>query len=55
MSHFVYKLILPRPTFDRDMSDDEGGVMSRRADYPAVKSGMCTFDVFPMPVAIVRP
>ena len=27
MSYFVYKLIPPRPTFDRDMSDHERAVM----------------------------
>jgi uncharacterized protein YciI len=97
VSHFVYKLIPPRPTFDIDMSDDESAVMGHHADYwqelltagrvivfgpvsdpsgswglavveaetedevralgaddPAVKSGMATFDVLPMPVAVVR-
>jgi uncharacterized protein len=98
VSHFVYKLIPPRPTFDADMSDDEAALMGRHAEYwqellaagrvivfgpvsdpagswglavveaesedevralgaedPAVKSGMATFEVLPMPVAVVRP
>jgi uncharacterized protein len=98
VSHFVYKLVPPRPTFDTDMSDDEAATMGRHAEYwqerladgrvvvfgpvsdpsgswglavveaetedevralgaedPAVQSGMCTFEVLPMPVAIVRP
>ena len=96
-SHFVYKLIPPRPTFDRDMDDAEAAVMARHGDYwqglvargtavvfgpvsdpagtwglavveapsekdvealgaddPAVSSGTATFEVCPMPVAIVR-
>ncbi len=32
-SHFVYKLIPPRPTFAGDMSDGERAVMGEHADY----------------------
>lgn len=31
MSHFLYRLIPPRPTFDRDMS--EAAIMGRHAAY----------------------
>jgi uncharacterized protein len=97
VSHFVYKLIPPRPTFDADMNDDEAAVMGQHGEYwqglvdsgrvivfgpvsdptgawglavveadseddvrslggadPAVTSGLATFEVLPMPVAIVR-
>lgn len=33
MNHFLYKLIPPRPTFDRDMSDAEGAIMGRHVAY----------------------
>jgi uncharacterized protein YciI len=33
VSHFVYKLIPPRPTFDADMSDDEAALMGHHAEY----------------------
>jgi uncharacterized protein len=35
-------------------ADTEDAVRAIGADDPAVKSGMCTFDVFPMAAAIVR-
>jgi uncharacterized protein len=97
VSHFVYKLVPPRPTFDTDMRDDEAAVMGQHGEYwhglvdrgrvvvfgpvsdpsgswglavveaetedevralgaddPAVKSGIATFDILPMPVAVVR-
>ena len=34
MSHFVYKLVPPRPTFGLgDMSDDEAAIMGRHSAY----------------------
>ncbi|MCG7633862.1 YciI family protein [Gordonia McavH-238-E] len=34
MSHFVYKLVPPRPTFGPgDMSDDEAAIMGRHSAY----------------------
>lgn len=33
MNHFLYKLIPPRPTFDRDMSESEQAVMARHVAY----------------------
>ena len=33
MNHFLYKLIPPRPTFDRDMSEAEGAIMGRHVAY----------------------
>jgi uncharacterized protein len=33
MNHFLYKLIPPRPTFDRDMSEDEQAIMGRHVAY----------------------
>ncbi len=33
MNHFLYKLIPPRPTFDRDMSETEQAVMERHIAY----------------------
>jgi len=33
MSHFVYKLIPPRPTFALDMSDEEAAIMGRHVSY----------------------
>lgn len=33
MSHFLYKLIPPRPTFDRDMSEAEATIMGQHAAY----------------------
>jgi uncharacterized protein len=35
-------------------ADAEDDVRALGADDPAVNTGMCTFDVFGMPVAIVR-
>ncbi len=98
MSHFVYKLIPPRPTFDTDMSDTEAAIMGQHMAYwqdllersrvvvfgpvsdpagtwglgvveaeteddaralgvddPAVTSGMATFEVYAMPMAVTRP
>jgi uncharacterized protein YciI len=98
MSHFVYKLIPPRPTFAADMTDAEQAVMGEHAAYwtdlfdegsvavfgvvleeagawglavvevddeeelraiasddPAVKTGVCTFDIGVMPSPSVRP
>jgi hypothetical protein len=43
-SHFVYRLIPPRPTFDEDMTDAEQEIMGRHAEYWA---GL-------MPVTILR-
>jgi uncharacterized protein YciI len=97
MSHYVYKLIPPRPTFDTDMSEAEAAVMGQHFAYwqdllergrvivygpvsdpagtwglgvveaeteddaralgiddPAVASGVATFEVYPMPMAVVR-
>jgi uncharacterized protein YciI len=97
MSHFLYKLIPPRPTFDTDMSDTEAAIMGQHMAYwqdllergrvvvfgpvsdpvgtwglgvveaeteddaralgvddPAVASGMATFEVYSMPMAVVR-
>jgi hypothetical protein len=66
--HFVYKLIPPRPTFDVDATDDEQAIMALHiaylaeredelrdiaADDPAVKSGLCTYEVGTMPTAVV--
>jgi len=31
VSHFLYRLIPPRPTFDRDMSEAEAATMGRHA------------------------
>jgi uncharacterized protein len=96
-THYVYRLIPPRPTFHQDMTDAEREIMGRHAQYhaelaqtgkvvvygpvvdgtgawglgvfeadsadevrriaendPAVSSGMSTYEVGPMPVAIVR-
>ena len=33
MNHFLYKLIPPRPTFDRDMSETEQAIMGRHVRY----------------------
>jgi uncharacterized protein YciI len=33
MNHFVYKLIPPRPTFNRDMSEAEAATMGRHVAY----------------------
>ena len=33
MNHFLYKLIPPRPTFDQDMSENEGAIMGRHVAY----------------------
>jgi uncharacterized protein YciI len=33
MPHFFLRLIPPRPTFDRDMTDAERAVMGRHAEY----------------------
>jgi uncharacterized protein len=33
MNHFVYKLIPPRPTFDRDMNETEQAIMGRHVAY----------------------
>lgn len=33
MNHFVYKLIPPRPTFDRDMNEAEAATMGRHVAY----------------------
>jgi uncharacterized protein YciI len=33
MNHFLYKLIPPRPTFDKDMSESEAAVMGRHVAY----------------------
>jgi uncharacterized protein len=41
MNYFVYKLIPPRPTFDRDMSESEQAIMGRHVAYwqPLVERG----------------
>ena len=39
MNHFLYKLIPPRPTFDRDMSDAEGAIMGRHVAYWLAERG----------------
>jgi uncharacterized protein YciI len=31
--HYVYKLIPPRPTFHKDMTDEERAIMARHAEY----------------------
>jgi uncharacterized protein YciI len=33
VSHFLYKLIPPRPTFDRDMNEAEATIMGLHAAY----------------------
>jgi uncharacterized protein len=33
MSHFLYRLIPPRPTFDRDMSEAEAAIMGQHVTY----------------------
>jgi uncharacterized protein YciI len=33
VSHFLYKLIPPRPTFDRDMSEAEAAIMGQHVAY----------------------
>jgi uncharacterized protein YciI len=33
VSHFLYRLIPPRPTLDRDMSEAEAATMGRHAAY----------------------
>ncbi|HZA78500.1 MAG TPA: YciI family protein [Acidimicrobiales bacterium] len=33
MSHYLYKLIPPRPTFDQDMTDAEASVMGQHVAY----------------------
>jgi hypothetical protein len=33
VSHFLYKLIPPRPTFDRDMNEAEATIMGQHAAY----------------------
>jgi uncharacterized protein YciI len=32
-THYVYRLIPPRPTFDQDMTDAEREIMGRHAQY----------------------
>ncbi|HEX9548896.1 MAG TPA: hypothetical protein VF942_16265 [Acidimicrobiales bacterium] len=32
-SHFVYRLVPPRPTFAADMTDDEKAIMAEHAAY----------------------
>ena len=97
MTHHLYKLIPPRPTFALDLTDDEAAIMGEHAAYwsglvdaghalafgpvldpsgswglalveapdeetvrrfgaadPAVTSGLARFDVFPMPMTVVR-
>jgi uncharacterized protein YciI len=97
MNHFLYKLVPPRPTFDRDMTESEAAIMQQHVGYwhdlakrgvavvfgpvgdpsgawglavvetdseqhvhalgfddPAVKSEMATYEVCPMPGAVVR-
>jgi uncharacterized protein YciI len=46
VNHFLYKLIPPRPTFDRDMSDAEAAVMHRHAAYWQQLVGRGTAVVF---------
>jgi uncharacterized protein len=98
MSHFVYRLIPPRPTFAADMTeaeqatmgehsaywtdlfvggsvavfgvvldqagawglavveaDEEDAVRAIAADDPAIKTGLCSFDIGVMPDPSVRP
>jgi uncharacterized protein len=33
VSHFLYKLIPPRPTFDRDMTEAEAAIMGQHVAY----------------------
>jgi uncharacterized protein len=33
VSHFLYKLIPPRPTFDRDMSEAEAAIMGQHVSF----------------------
>ena len=33
MSHFLYKLVAPRPTFAHDMSQEEAAIMTEHAAY----------------------
>lgn len=33
MSHFLYRLIPPRPTFDQDMNEAEATIMGQHVDY----------------------
>ncbi len=33
MSHFLYKLIPPRPTFDTDMTETEAATMAEHVEY----------------------
>jgi uncharacterized protein len=33
MTHFLYKLIPPRPTFPGDMTEDEGAIMQEHFGY----------------------
>jgi uncharacterized protein YciI len=33
MNHFLYKLIPPRPTFDKDMSESEHAIMGQHVTY----------------------
>lgn len=97
-THFVYRLIPPRPTFAADMSeeeqatmgahaaywsglfedgsvvtfgvvmeqagawglavveaDDEAGVRAIASEDPAVRTGLCTYQIGVMPQAAVRP
>ncbi len=94
---FFYKLIPPRPTFDKDMTEAESQIMKQHsaywryltargaglifgpvsdpkgvwgmgimevddeaqaraiaADDPAVKSGLNTYEIYPMRVGIIR-
>lgn len=38
-THFVYRLIPPRPTFDEDMTDAEREIMGRRAVLGGTDAG----------------
>ena len=37
MSHFLYRLIPPRPSFPADMSESEGAIMEQHFGYWAIE------------------
>lgn len=50
-THWVFRLIPPRPTFDEDMTDEVRALVD---GDPAVASGIARMEWGPMRVSIVR-
>ena len=46
MSHFLYKLVAPRPTFDQDMNEAEATIMGQHVAYWHELTGRGTAIVF---------